>query len=202
MKQQWIDADAKKRLLKAAISLFTRRGYASTSVREIVEAAGVTKPVLYYYFRNKEAIYLQILQEALDEFKRFLEAPRPGKRVEERLKRFVLETNELFNEKMDVVRLIHSIFYGPPQGAPAFDYQAFHCLLHEAVLKLVREGTRAGNFACRKEENMTLAVMGAFNIVTESNLAGISKKLDGKDLANILDVVLAGMKSRKMEQVS
>jgi len=35
----------------------------ATSVREIVEAAGVTKPVLYYYFQSKEGIYLAILEE-------------------------------------------------------------------------------------------------------------------------------------------
>jgi len=34
-------------------------------VREIVAAAGVTKPVLYYYFRNKEGIYLELMQGSL-----------------------------------------------------------------------------------------------------------------------------------------
>jgi len=40
----------KERLLETAIGMFAEKGYAGTSVREIVEQAGVSKPVLYYYF--------------------------------------------------------------------------------------------------------------------------------------------------------
>jgi AcrR family transcriptional regulator len=36
-----------------------------SSVREIVALAGVTKPVLYYYFRNKEDIYLALIYKAM-----------------------------------------------------------------------------------------------------------------------------------------
>jgi AcrR family transcriptional regulator len=57
------DEGARHRLLVAATRLFARTGYAATSVREIVEAAGVTKPVLYYYFQSKEGLYLAILEE-------------------------------------------------------------------------------------------------------------------------------------------
>ena len=41
-------------ILQAAVRLFARKGYEATSTREIVEAAGVTKPMIYYYFKNKE----------------------------------------------------------------------------------------------------------------------------------------------------
>ncbi|MCE1227092.1 MAG: TetR/AcrR family transcriptional regulator, partial [Geobacteraceae bacterium] len=50
-------ANVRQRLLDAALQLFSTKGYAATSVRELVEAAGVTKPVLYYYFKNKEGLY-------------------------------------------------------------------------------------------------------------------------------------------------
>ena len=45
--------EARERLLSGATELFASKGYAATTVREIVERAGVTKPVLYYYFRSK-----------------------------------------------------------------------------------------------------------------------------------------------------
>lgn len=53
---------AQARILREAIRLFGRNGYAATSVREVVEAAGVTKPTLYYYFKNKEDLF----REAVD----------------------------------------------------------------------------------------------------------------------------------------
>ena len=57
----------RKTLLVAGIDLFAEKGYASTSVREIVSAAGVTKPVLYYYFQSKEGLFQAILDSAAEE---------------------------------------------------------------------------------------------------------------------------------------
>jgi len=40
--------DTEQRLLDAALTLFAEKGYEAASVREIIEATGVTRPVLYY----------------------------------------------------------------------------------------------------------------------------------------------------------
>ena len=54
--------NARERLLETATELFAEKGYASTSVREIVARAGVSKPVLYYYFQSKEGLYYALLK--------------------------------------------------------------------------------------------------------------------------------------------
>ena len=59
----------RQRILDAAIRLFCQRGYHATSVREIVAAAGVTKPVLYYYFQSKEDLFHCIVRDATDELR-------------------------------------------------------------------------------------------------------------------------------------
>jgi AcrR family transcriptional regulator len=45
-----------RQVAKAAARLFAERGYDATSVREIVAAAGITKPTLYYHFGSKEGL--------------------------------------------------------------------------------------------------------------------------------------------------
>ena len=50
------DSAIANKLLEAAVRLFAHKGYPATSTREIVEAAGVTKPMLYYYFQSKEGL--------------------------------------------------------------------------------------------------------------------------------------------------
>jgi len=55
------------RILTAARSLFIEHGYAGLSMREIAAAVGVSKPALYYHFRDKEGLYLAIVFEFLDE---------------------------------------------------------------------------------------------------------------------------------------
>ena len=56
------DMSIREKLLSCATELFNRKGYVSTTVREIVAEAGVTKPVLYYYFGNKEGIYKELMR--------------------------------------------------------------------------------------------------------------------------------------------
>ncbi|MDZ7766966.1 MAG: TetR/AcrR family transcriptional regulator [Melioribacteraceae bacterium] len=56
-------SDVKEKILKGAAELFSRDGYYKVSVREICEAAGVTKPVLYYYFDDKESLLFEMMQE-------------------------------------------------------------------------------------------------------------------------------------------
>lgn len=52
------ESDAKReRILQAAQALFHAQGYASTTMAQIVGALGVTKPFVYYYFRNKQEIF-------------------------------------------------------------------------------------------------------------------------------------------------
>ena len=50
-----------RHIARVAARLFAARGYDATSVREIVEAAGVAKPTLYYYFKSKEGLASALL---------------------------------------------------------------------------------------------------------------------------------------------
>jgi len=45
------------RILRLADALFAEHGYARVSMRLVATAAGVTKPALYYHFRNKDALF-------------------------------------------------------------------------------------------------------------------------------------------------
>ncbi|MBI4675984.1 MAG: TolC family protein [Elusimicrobia bacterium] len=61
-------ADMRTRILKTAIRLFAERGIDRVSIRELVAELGVSKPVLYYYFKDKEdlcrEVFLRYAQEA------------------------------------------------------------------------------------------------------------------------------------------
>jgi AcrR family transcriptional regulator len=52
--------------LKAASTLFAERGYGPVTMDEVAAAVGVTKPLLYNYFGNKERLYLACMEPAGD----------------------------------------------------------------------------------------------------------------------------------------
>jgi AcrR family transcriptional regulator len=73
----------RRQLLDVALKVFAETGYHPTSMNDIAEAAGVTKPVLYQHFRSKRALYLELLEDvggrlrdAIDKATREAQSPR------------------------------------------------------------------------------------------------------------------------------
>ena len=59
-----LPADERRRqLLAVACDLFAATGFHDTSMDDIAEAAGVTKPVLYQHFPSKRALYGELLED-------------------------------------------------------------------------------------------------------------------------------------------
>lgn len=54
------DSPTALRILDVAAQLFMQRGYRAVSINDILQAAGVTKPTLYYYFKDKEELFVQM----------------------------------------------------------------------------------------------------------------------------------------------
>ncbi|POS05862.1 TetR/AcrR family transcriptional regulator [Burkholderia gladioli] len=55
-------AQTRLRLLEVATALFTRDGYAATSLERIAEVAGFSKGAVYSNFPGKEALFLEVLE--------------------------------------------------------------------------------------------------------------------------------------------
>jgi TetR/AcrR family transcriptional regulator len=185
----------RERLLHSAIDIFTERGYAAATVREIVETAGVTKPVLYYYFGSKEGIYLEIMKEALEVFRACLSESEPdGASARESLRTLCGKAYDLVLENLKVVRLIHWVFYGPRQGSPlgSVPPEAFHDLFEEAVRRLVERGIREEEFARHPEEAMVYAILGSFSLAIELEMAAPERSIGRNGLYRLLDVIFEG----------
>ena len=65
---------SKEKIIEAAIEVFFDKGFDAASMREIAEKAGLTKPMIYYHFKNKEALYVALLEENLELFCQGLES--------------------------------------------------------------------------------------------------------------------------------
>lgn len=59
------EESSREAILRAARDLFTTKGFANTAVREICQEAGVTAPVLYYYFGSKEGLFEAVVEQTL-----------------------------------------------------------------------------------------------------------------------------------------
>lgn len=59
--------DRREQIFEAGARLFARRGYQRTSLQEVADALGVTKPALYYYYRSKEDLLFEITSFVMDQ---------------------------------------------------------------------------------------------------------------------------------------
>src|ERR1700728_5431810 len=58
-------AERPQEILEAAFVEFSRNGYATTTLDQIAERAGVTKGTIYVYFENKEHLFISMVRELM-----------------------------------------------------------------------------------------------------------------------------------------
>ncbi len=61
-------ADKRNRILKAAVKVFSQRGFYNARVAEIARNAGVADGTIYLYFKNKDEILISIFEEEMERF--------------------------------------------------------------------------------------------------------------------------------------
>lgn len=65
-------SDTKQRILQTARELFATQGVQQTSLQEIADRLGITKPALYYHFASREELIRSIVTPLLDDGEQFL----------------------------------------------------------------------------------------------------------------------------------
>jgi AcrR family transcriptional regulator len=86
-------AERERQVLEAARALFAERSYGAVTMDEVAAAVGVTKPLLYIYFGNKERLYLACMEPAARELRDAVasavaEAERPADALEPGVRAF------------------------------------------------------------------------------------------------------------------
>ena len=61
-----IQREKRELILEAALDVFSTHGFRGSTIDQIAEAAGMSKPNLLYYFRRKEDIHATLMQRLLD----------------------------------------------------------------------------------------------------------------------------------------
>jgi AcrR family transcriptional regulator len=100
--------EQKRRLImKAALKIFSRKGYSPTALDEIAQEAGIAKGTLYLYFKDKEDLICSTLMFVLDDLKhRMLQDIPQDLSSVETLKRIALFMFQYFAENDD----FHNIY--------------------------------------------------------------------------------------------
>jgi len=188
-----LEPDAHQRLLLAAIDLFARKGFASTSVREIVERAGVAKPGLYYYFKSKEGILIAALELAAAELDRVLGriASAPGGarvRLAELSERLLVGSRS----RASLVRVANAVFFSPRESVPPFDFRVFDRTVIRHLRRVVVDGVASGEVRADAARGLVLAMQGLLMLAIGQHADGRPETVGPKDMRRLVDLVFDG----------
>ena len=196
------EPELRGRILDAATRLFARQGYGSTSVRQVVEAVGCTKPMLYYYFGNKEELFLTAVQTHIAEFTGIIEeASRLEGTVASRLAWFIDRYLDQVLKNPLAMRLLMTAQHPTDAGQPQIDVMALHRFNGELLDGLMTEGATTGEIRADIDpRDASLAFIGMVNFRI---LNCLHQAQPPADIAlRILDVFLNGVKPRPVSSAS
>ena len=175
-------------IAREAARLFATRGYDATSVREIVEAAGVTKPTLYYHFGSKEGLARALLCEPhaalIERLAARLEAAGDPIVL---LADFMRAHFEFCGEDPDRMRFALALVFGPPGSSLAEEVHQYHIAIMEQLSRISVRIVEAGLIAESRVDDFTRDCKGLIFITLIEHLyksqgldPGIPERLVGE----------------------
>ena len=184
------------RILQSALALFSSRGYDATSVREICEAAGITKPTLYHFYGSKEGVYRSLVDGVLEDFRAHLTAQlTEAGPVVARLQRVARSYFDAARGRRELMRFIFSIIHNPPASAPVTDFIRYYDEIVQLIAKGVDEGVAAGELAPGPTDVRLLLLMGALGEALCGWLIAGRPELTPELADAIVDTLVRGWKA-------
>ena len=190
--------EAERRLLSSALASFSEKGYEGTSIREIIERAGVTRPVLYYYFENKEHLFRRLVEswftELVEDMDRALEGVVG---LREQLKTLIVNVFEHAERSPHVVRLIFHTFFAPRHGAPKLDRDSLWESRYSRIAKIMQAGIDSGEFAGHSRESLAMAFCGMMDMHIMVKINRPHTTLSNELGEALVDLFLEGARAQK-----
>jgi TetR/AcrR family transcriptional regulator len=180
---------ARNGILNAATELFAQKGYAACSIREICQAAGVTKPVLYYHFRSKEHLYQELMLDIFNQSrKNLLRLASFRGSLRDRLILYV--SSEFRNCKKDPngIRFLFRMMFAPEGEYPPFNYLEEFKRERKIIAGFVEEDNREGRLS--DPEMISSALMGMILVQMLEYMFTKRSTLTRRNAEKLVDLLL------------
>jgi AcrR family transcriptional regulator len=147
------DPDKKDNIIRAAIQVFAKRGYAATRIIDVARAAGIGKGTIYEYFRSKEDLFFAVFQQVMMESEAPMTTAVASGRssVSQRLKILGEGLISSWLGKLDLYSLTMEFWSATTVSASRERFKAAfqeaYRTFRQALASLIQEGMDSGEFA-------------------------------------------------------
>ena len=193
------DSNTRRQLLDAALKCFAESGYAATSVLQIVDAARVSKPALYYYFGDKAGLFQALVDQAHDERYRLMsDAAARGNTLAEKLEAIVAAVFAFSLQNQDLMRLAFATAFAAAGEAPGHA----RCREkgkrnYEFIRDLIELGRASGEMDSRFDaDELAMGIYGQLNTYVMVRLLVTHCPLERTTASQIVRLFLQGAATR------
>ncbi|MED2974367.1 TetR/AcrR family transcriptional regulator [Fictibacillus sp. B-59209] len=135
---------SKQKISVAAMELFIKQGYYATSINDVAKQAGISKGLLYNYYKGKEELLSEMVEARIREVIEVMEGAAARETPSEQLKHIIEGAIDNIHQSPEVHR-----FYLHLQTQPEADEE----LIKYSKL-LIKENARMFEFQCEMFERM------------------------------------------------
>jgi AcrR family transcriptional regulator len=200
-----LHSDTRQQLLRAALKHFANSGYAATSVRHIVDDARLSKPALYYHFKDKAGLFQALVHQAHDERYRVLcGAVRPDEPLPAQLENLLRALFAFFRANRELIRIAFATMFAAPGELPAgLDFEEKCRRNFEFVHALFQRAQKNGELNARFDcEAMAFGFYGIANMYLVGHLVREDCQPDQLTAKRIVELFLSGAGPRPGASIS
>ena len=198
-----MDRATRQHILQVALRHFADRGYAGTSVQDIVDQAKVAKPMLYYYFESKAGLYQALIDNAHDErFRIVSEAADTEEGLREKLTAILVALFGFIQKHREVVRLAFASAFAAPGEMPEQLCYKEKCQRNfEFFHELMKEGIAQGELDNRFDSrDLTIAWYGLMNVYAMGQVLQPEISYSEKTARSVVDLFFNGADARRKKK--
>lgn len=188
------ETGVREEILAVAMRMFIQQGYHGLAMRQISEAVGVSKAALYYYFKDKEELFLAILNSYLNDMEASIDAIRAksGSSADQ-ITQFVESVLRQPAEQRALTRLASQEM----GQLSATSRKKFDKLYHEKFIgkltAILQEGMDRGEFQSLNAEIATWSLLGIMYPYFYPAHSG-EKPIPAGTIQEIVSIYLNGVK--------
>jgi AcrR family transcriptional regulator len=184
-----------ERILSTALDLFALKGYDATSVREICEAAGITKPTLYHFFGSKDGVFQALLRSGFLQYRGMVDTAlaTPGT-LRHRVKVLARSVFESARTQPRFWRFMHAVIWAPPGTAlPQTELcTQFYDGVIAALADAAEDAVIDGDLAPGPTDVRMLILMGAISEAATGYVIAGKPELTPELADQVVDVIIDG----------
>ena len=185
----------KAHILEVAREQFFKKGYAATSINEIIDRADVTKPTVYYHFKNKAGLFAALVEQAYhDAYEhRRAQVDHEASAVEQ-IRQVVQADFAFCLAQPELVQFVLSLSF-PLPDEQAIDLREIHQRDYEFFRDIIERGVNSDELRCADTVSAALMLQGAIaiNIMSFLKMKHDADFLSPERAREVADVLLAGI---------